>query len=67
MDIYYTDFIRYVSFIIITIAQILLGVFLLFHGSETLKFFAVILLLIQVFVLVRLYLRFSNNHDYMSV
>lgn len=60
MGFYYTDFIRFLSFIIITIAQILLGVFLLYHGSETLKFFAVILLIIEVFVLVRLYLRVSN-------
>jgi len=60
MELNYSEFLRFFSFAVVTIAQILLSIFLLFHGSETLKFFAVFLLLIEAVFLVRLYFQISK-------
>jgi hypothetical protein len=55
-----SDVLRVISFIVVTIAQIFLAFFLLFFGSETLKFFAIFLLSAELFVLLRLYFQFTK-------
>ncbi len=51
-----SDLGRFIVFIIITVAEILLTIFLLFYGSENLKFFAVLLLFVQLFAVYKIYL-----------
>ena len=53
-----SDLGRFIVFIIITVAEILLTIFLLFYGSENLKFFAVLLLFVQLFAVYKIYLYF---------
>ena len=60
----YSEFLRFFSFAVVTIAQVLLGVFLLFHGSETSKFFGAFLLFIEVIFLFRLYYQLSVMRNF---
>lgn len=55
-----SDFGRLFLFTIITVAQVLLAIFLLFYGTSTLKMFALFLLIVQVFALFRIYVYTSN-------
>ena len=55
-----SNFGRLFLFAIVTVAEILLALFLLFYGSSTLKIFAVVLLIIQLFALYRIYFYTSN-------
>ena len=54
------DFFRLCSFSLLTAMEILLAIFLLSYGSETLKPFAVLLLVVQLFSLHKIYV-FSAN------
>ena len=51
-----SDLGRLFVFIIVTAAEVLLTLFILFYGSENLKFFAVLLLIVQFFALYKIYL-----------
>ena len=63
----YSEFLRFFSFSVVTIAQILLGIFLLFHGSETLKFFGFFLLFIEIIFLIRLYFQITNIRNFRDI
>ena len=60
-----TEFLRILTFTIVTIAQFLLGIFLLFYGSETLKFFAIFLLIIETLLIIKLYSNISSMRNYL--
>jgi len=49
------DFFRLCSFSLLTAMEIILAIFLLFYGSETLKPFAILLLIVQLFSLHKIY------------
>ena len=65
MEFLYSDFGRLISFTVITVLEILLGLFLLFYGSDTLKFFAVLLLIIELFAIQKIYFYFSHLQKYL--
>ena len=60
MEFIKSDLGRLFFFILITAAEILLGLFLVLHGSESLKIFGVFLLILQVFALHKIYIYLSN-------
>lgn len=61
-----SNFVRVLSFNIVTALEILLGLFLLFYGSELLKFFAVGLLIFEFFALQRLYIYITHSNRYLQ-
>ena len=54
------DLSRLCLFSFLTILEISLAIFLIFYGSELLKIFAILLLVVQVFSLHRIYLFITN-------
>jgi len=65
MEFFNSDFGRLLSFTVLTVLEISLGLFLLFHGSDTLKFFAVILLIIELFAMQKIYFYFLHLNRYL--
>jgi len=60
MEFIQSDFKRFSFFILITMAEVLLAIFLLFHGSENLKIFAIFLLMAQLLSMHRVHVYLSN-------
>lgn len=54
------DFFRFCSFLVLTVMEIGLAVFLLYYGNELSKPFAVALLILQLFSLHRIYAFVTN-------
>jgi hypothetical protein len=65
MEFFNSDFGRLLSFTVVTVLEILLGFFLLFYGSDTLKFFAVLLLFIELFAIQKIYFYFVHLNRYL--
>ena len=65
MEFLYSDFGRLLSFTVVTVLEILLGLFLLFYGSDTLKFFAVLLLIVELFAMQKIYFYFLHLNRYL--
>ncbi len=55
MNFIHSETRRLLLFILITLAQIFLAIFLLFYGSESLKPFATFILIIQLFAIRKIY------------
>jgi len=64
MNFIYSGIGRLLLFILITLAQILLAIFLLFYGSESLKPFAIFLLIVQLFAIRKIYFYLSHMFRY---
>jgi len=60
MGLIQSDVGRLFFFILITAAEVLLGIFLIFHGSDNLKIFAIFILIVQLFSMNKIYFYFSN-------
>ena len=61
MGLMNSDFFRLSLFSLLTAIEILLAIFLLLHGSETLKPFAIFLLIVQLFAIHKIYLFIANK------
>ncbi|PTB83686.1 hypothetical protein C9926_01605 [Sulfurovum lithotrophicum] len=59
MNFIHSEMGRLLLFIVITVAQTLLALFLLAYGSESLKPFAIFLLIIQLFAMNKIYVYLS--------
>jgi len=65
MEFFNSDFGRLLSFIMVTVLEISLGLFLLFYGSDTLKFFAVLLLVVELFAVQKIYFYFLHLNRFL--
>ncbi len=66
MEAYY-GFSRLFAFMMVTALEIALGIFLLFYGSDTLKFFAVLLLMIEFFAVQKIYSYCLHLNQYLRM
>jgi len=64
MNFIHSEVGRLLLFIVITLSQTLLALFLLVYGSESLKPFAVFLLIVQLFAIHKIYFYLSYMFRY---
>jgi glucan phosphoethanolaminetransferase (alkaline phosphatase superfamily) len=64
MNLIHSEMGRLLLFILITLVQMLLALFLLFYGSESLKPFAIFLLIVQLFAIRKIYVYLSHMFRY---
>jgi len=64
MNFIHSEIVRLLLFILVTLAQILLAIFLLFYGNESLKPFATFILIIQLFAIRKIYFYLSHMFRY---
>jgi len=64
MNFIYSEIGRLLLFMTITLAQTLLSIFLLFYGSESLKLFAIVLLMVQLSAVKKIYFYLSHMLRY---